>query len=325
MSQVSGSEPLRPRSGPADSTGDPGRGAPGESEYRSSSADQDTLRPQPHHHDSAPHVPSRAGDDFAWLYRQDASASGVTGGDPRTLVLPPESQSSYVPRRQPLPAPPPSPPRGRNPMIIMIVILLCLTAGAVTGIALLLQSDSGTADPGSGGSSAGKAASADASRSEEVASLTPTQVKVGCQAPQTTDDAGHPVSYAPEQMSDGNMNTAWRCNGDGVGQVVTFEFPAGATIVEVGLVNGYAKVDPASGAKRYGEYRRITKVTWTFANGTAFQQSLKDGVTAVQKLSIPSQPGDRVTLTIEASSDPGSAARGRDAVVISEVVFGHSS
>ena len=38
MSQVSGSEPLRPRSGPADSTGDPGRGAPGESEYRSSSA-----------------------------------------------------------------------------------------------------------------------------------------------------------------------------------------------------------------------------------------------------------------------------------------------
>ena len=104
---------------------------------------------------------------------------------------------------------------------------------------------------------------------------------------QTTDDAGNPVTYVPEQMSDGRMNTAWRCNGDGVGQVVTFEFPAGATIVEVGLVNGYAKVDPASGAKRYGEYRRITKVTWTFANGTSFQQALEDGVTTMQKLSIP--------------------------------------
>ena len=32
---------------------------------------------------------------------------------------------------------------------------------------------------------------------------------------------------------------------------------------------------------------------------------------------IPSQPGDRVTLTVEASTDPGSTARGRDAVVIS--------
>ena len=170
-----------------------------------------------------------------------------------------------------------------------------------------------------------KAASSEVSDSEQVASLMPTQVKVGCQAAQTTDDAGNPVTYVPEQMSDGKMNTAWRCNGNGVSQVVTFEFPAGATIVEVGLVNGYAKVDPASGAQRYGEYRRITKVTWTFANGTSFQQALEDGVTTMQKLSIPSQPADHVTLTIEASTDPGSTARGRDAVVISEVVFGHSS
>ena len=68
----------------------------------------------------------------------------------------------------------------------------------------------------------------------QVALLTPTQVKVGCQAPQTTDGAGQPVNYAPEQLSDGRLNTAWRCNGDGVGQVVTFEFPAGTSIVEVG-------------------------------------------------------------------------------------------
>ena len=113
-------------------------------------------------------------------------------------------------------------------------------------------------------------ASSDVTPSGQVALLTPTQVKVGCQAPQTTDGAGQPVNYAPEQLSDGRLNTAWRCNGDGVGQVVTFEFPAGTSIVEVGLVNGYAKVDPASGAKRYGEYRRITKVTWTFANGASF-------------------------------------------------------
>jgi len=210
-------------------------------------------------------------------------------------------------------------------MVIMIVILLCLTTGAITGIALLLQSDFGTATPASAQSSVEKDPSPDASQSEQVASVTPTQVQVVCQAPQTTDGAGNPVTYVPEQMFDGRMNTAWRCNGDGVGQVVAFDFPAGATIVEVGLVNGYAKVDPASGAKRYREYRRITKVTWTFANGTSLQQSLNDGVTTMQKLTIPSQPGDRVTLTIEASTGPGSTARGRDAVVISEVAFGHSS
>jgi hypothetical protein len=151
--------------------------------------------------------------------------------------------------------------------------------------------------------------------------VTPTGVTVGCQAPQTTDAAGHPVSYVPGQMFDVKLNTAWRCNGTGVGQVITFTLPADTTINEVGLVNGYAKVDPANGAKRYGEYRRITQVTWSFANGTSFQQSLRDGVTTLQKLSIPPQPGDTVTLTIDASSAPGSVARGRNAVVISEVSF----
>jgi hypothetical protein len=297
MSHVSGSEPLRPPTGPAHPTGDPD--------------------------EPSPPGPSRAGDDFAWLYRQDGSAPSVTGGDPLTLVLPLDAQPSDVSSHRPVAAPTPSVPRGRNPMIIMIVILLCLTAGAITGIALLLQSDSRTATAGAAESSAEKVASADASQSEQVALLTPALVKVGCQAPQSADDAGNPVSYVPEQMSDGRMDTAWRCNGDGIGQVVTFEFPAGATIVEVGLVNGYAKVDPASGAKRYGEYRRITKVTWTFADGTTIQQSLNDGVTTMQKLRIPSQQGDHVTLTIEASTGPGSTARGRDAVVISEVGFGH--
>jgi hypothetical protein len=323
MSPVSGGEPLHPMaaSGPTD---DPGGGEPTESRHHPFSADQDTL-PQPRRAAPAPDSSKRAGDDFAWLYRQDTSTSGVASGDPRTLLLPLDSQPSYVPSTQPAPAPLPSARRGRNPMVIMIVILLCLTTGAISGIALLLQSDFGTATPSSAQSSVERDASPDASQSERVASVTPTQVQVVCQAPHTTDGAGNPVTYAPEQMFDGRMNTAWRCNGDGVGQVVTFDFPADATIVEVGLVNGYAKVDPATGAKRYGEYRRITKVTWTFANGTSFQQSLNDGVTTMQKLKISPQQGDRVTLTIEASTGPGSTARGRDAVVISEVAFGHSS
>jgi hypothetical protein len=207
-------------------------------------------------------------------------------------------------------------------VIIMIVLLLCLTSGAVAGLGLLLRSDWRIAAPSSGASSVEKAAPSAARDSGQVAWLTPTQVNVGCQAPQSTDGAGDPVVYVPEQMLDGTMNTAWRCNGNGVGQVVTFGFPAGTTIAQIGLVNGYAKVDPASGMQRYSEYRRITQVTWTFANGTSFQQSLNDGAETVQKLSIPPQSGERVILTIEASTEPGSTARGRDAILISEVVFG---
>ena len=174
--------------------------------------------------------PKAVGDDFAWLYRRDSYAPGVTAGDPQTLLLP------LPPSALPSDGPAAAPPRGRNPMIIMSVILLCLTAGAVAGIAVLLHPASRTAATGSAESSVQNAAPSAASPSAQVASAMPNQVKVGCQAPQSADDAGNPVYYVPEQMLDGEMSTAWRCNGNGIGQVVTFEFPTGTTIVEVGRV-----------------------------------------------------------------------------------------
>jgi len=142
-------------------------------------------------------------------------------------------------------------------VIIMVVLLLCLTTAAVAGFGLLLRSDWRIAAPASGASSVAEAAPSGArpsgaQPSGQVAWLTPTQVSVGCQAPQSTDGAGDPVVYIPEQVVDGSMNTAWRCNGNGVGQVVTFGFPAGTTIAEVGLVNG-SKVDPGTGVERYRE------------------------------------------------------------------------
>jgi hypothetical protein len=319
MSRLSG-EPVRPM-GASHSTADPGSIAdPTESRHRSLPEDLDTLGPHRQQARPAPEASLGVADDIAWLYRYDASGSGVASGDNWTLLLPLDSHPSHPSGYQQVPAPPlPAPPQSRNPVIIMIVLLLCVTAGAVTGLALVLRSDWRIAAPSSGTSSVEQAAPSDA---QQVTSFTPTQVNAGCQAPQSTDGAGDVVVYTPEQMSDGKMNTAWRCNGNGVGQVVTFGFPAGTTIAQVGLVNGYAKVDPASGVQRYGEYRRITAVTWTFANGTAFQQSLNDGVETVQKLSIPAQSGDQVTLTIEATTEPGSTAPARDAVLISEVVFG---
>ena len=141
---MSGGEPLHPMAafGPSD---DPGGGEPTKSRHQSFSADQDNLK-QPRHSEPAPDWSKRAGEDFAWLYRQDTSTARSKRRRADTSAAA-GCGSSYLSSYPPVPVPPPSAPRSRNPMIFMIVILLCLTAGAVTGIALLLQSGSGTAGP----------------------------------------------------------------------------------------------------------------------------------------------------------------------------------
>lgn len=149
-----------------------------------------------------------------------------------------------------------------------------------------------------------------------------TGVTADCTAAPATDDAGKPVAYDAGNVLDRDHNTAWRCDGSGDGHTLTFAFPAGTTISQVGLINGYTKTDPASGAKRYGEYRRITRVTWTFDNGRSVTQNLRDGSQKTQRISVPRATTQRVALTIERSTDPGRKARSRDAVLISEVTFG---
>ena len=101
-------------------------------------------------------------------------------------------------------------------MIILIVLLLCLTLGAVAGMVLLLQLGfpSGSAwfrrigifrrVPG---------------KHREVGDADPGEGRL----PGASDHRwrGHPVYYAPEQMFDAKPNTAWRCNGNGIGQVIS--------------------------------------------------------------------------------------------------------
>jgi hypothetical protein len=152
-----------------------------------------------------------------------------------------------------------------------------------------------------------------------VLPVMPVGVTADCQAPPATDDAGNTVTYLPASMLDGNPSTAWRCNDDGVGHAITIQLGGEVTVAEVGLINGYAKIDPKSGAHRYGEYRRIATVTWTFPDGTSFQQTLSDGTEAVQTIRIPVHTATQLTLTIDGSTPSGSTATTRDAVLISEI------
>jgi hypothetical protein len=140
-----------------------------------------------------------------------------------------------------------------------------------------------------------------------------------CQAPSSVDAGGNPVRYPPRNMFDGDMSTAWRCNGNGIGQTVTLTLPSRTRIGQVGLVPGYAKTDPRNGADRYAENNRVTRVRWSFPDGTTYVQSL-DGSPdnrSLQTRRIPVVAAGEVTLEVLDS------VRGpRNTVAISEVKIG---
>ena len=140
-----------------------------------------------------------------------------------------------------------------------------------------------------------------------------------CQSDDSVDSAGRAVTYEPAKVYDGDLSTAWRCDGSGAGEQVSLALPEEVTVGEVGLVPGYAKTDPASGVDRYAENNRLTKVRWTFADGTSFVQTMSGSATDrdMRRMRIPRTTSDQVTLEIL-----GSERGARNTVAISEVWIG---
>lgn len=154
-----------------------------------------------------------------------------------------------------------------------------------------------------------------------VAAIEPAGAAAECVADPAKDSAGKEVHYDPAMAIDSDPATAWRCQGDGAGQELVITLPEGATVAEVGLVNGYAKKDPADGIDRYPEYRRITAATWTFADGTTVEQEFADENREPQVLRIPPVETTSVALTIRASTEPGGSEPSRNAVLVSTVAL----
>jgi len=140
-------------------------------------------------------------------------------------------------------------------------------------------------------------------------------------AADNVDGDGRPVSYAAANLLDGDPATTWRATGDARGSSVRITFAAPRLVSAVGLVNGYAKVDPATGLDRYPEERRVTAVTWSFDDGTTYAQELDDGVRTAQRMLIDPVRSGVVTLRIDATTPPGDLDR--DYTAISEIeLFG---
>jgi hypothetical protein len=133
-----------------------------------------------------------------------------------------------------------------------------------------------------------------------VSAVAVDAIAADCTAPPGRDSAGHQVSYAPENATDGKADTAWRCPGTAVGQVLTLRLGGDTDVAQVGLVPGYAKTDPESGVDRYAENNRITRVRWTLGEGTTVVQRLDPDPTSrgVQLLRIPRTTTDTVIVEI---------------------------
>ena len=155
-----------------------------------------------------------------------------------------------------------------------------------------------------------------------VTSVAVDAISADCTAPASNDAAGQRVTYVPENAIDDAPETAWRCGGTAVGQQLTLRIASSVEVAEVGLVPGYAKSDPASGADRYAENNRITRVRWTFGDGVSVVQRLDPDPSsrAVQRLRVPPAETDTITLEILA------VQRGaRNTTAISEVVVGSTA
>lgn len=140
-----------------------------------------------------------------------------------------------------------------------------------------------------------------------------TAVSVTSSAPDSQDESGTVTTFGAVNLLDANPATAWRTEGDASGQLITVTFPAPIKVTAVGLLPGYAKVDPVSGADRFTENRRIVAVRWTAADGSHLDQTFAE-TPEMQWLS-----GSVVTSTLTVQILQTSAPGDRDFTAISDL------
>jgi hypothetical protein len=152
-----------------------------------------------------------------------------------------------------------------------------------------------------------------------VGPLQPVSVRATCQADPGVDSAGNAITYEPDLTLDAVPATAWRCPGSAVGQQLVYDFGGPVTLASVGLVPGYAKVDPVDGSNRFAENRTVTAVTWRFDDGTSFRQTISSPGPSMVSADLPRAVStSEVVLEIAATGNEGAI---RDFTPVSDVRF----
>jgi hypothetical protein len=148
-----------------------------------------------------------------------------------------------------------------------------------------------------------------------VEELDDVEARARCTSRPGVDASGDRVDYGADNMTDGETETTWRCDGSAVGQRIRLDLGEARAVGEVGLVPGYAKTDDASGADRYAENNRITRVRWTIGDTVVVQRiSPSPQDRRMRTIRVPRTTADRIVLEILAV-----ATGPRDTTAISEV------
>jgi serine/threonine protein kinase len=152
----------------------------------------------------------------------------------------------------------------------------------------------------------------------------PTLIRDGVQvtasdtAPSSTDAAGDPVNYLPGNVIDGDVETAWRMPGNGHGGRITLLFDDPVEVVRIGLIPGYAKTDPQTGADRFFQDRIITSVRYLVPGRPPTTQTFRP-VPIPQSVRLRATTS-RIEVRILDTTEPG----GLDYTAISEIyVYGY--
>jgi hypothetical protein len=150
---------------------------------------------------------------------------------------------------------------------------------------------------------------------QPVRSLTIASVAAPAEAPNGQDacQPAHVTSFAASNLNDGDVETGWRMPGDATGQELTITLDGTRNIRQVGLVPGYAKVDPCDYTDRFVQNRRVLAVTWIFDDGTTVSQDLREAP-EMQPIGVTAT-STTVRLRIDAVTEPG----GKDFTAMSEI------
>lgn len=205
--------------------------------------------------------------------------------------------------------------RSRTPWLLALLVLAALAAAGVTLLVLTPSGDDDADDR------------TERARSEQVdreapadsgSPLTPVDIQVPSTASPSVDGDGNRVTYKAANVLDADPTTSWRMAGDGTGAVLVLSFAEEVTVTEVGLVNGYAKVDPPN--DWYAGNRRIAEVVWVFDDGTEVEQKL-EADRALQTTAVDAVPTTTVALRLVQVTAPGDGPDARDYTAISEIVI----
>ena len=212
----------------------------------------------------------------------------------------------------------------RSKQIIAIVVVVAFLAAARIFFGTLWEGDLVAA----GGPPETTAAPAVASTLPALAAAPPTTPAPPPSEPQrpssfsasatagvSQNACGDQTRYDVAYLLDGAFDTGWRAKGDGTGERLTFTFSGPTRLSQVGLVPGYAKIDPCNGQDRFRQQRRVLAVRWIFDGATTVDQ------TFAETPSMQTIPVDVVATTVDIEILVVTSSPEIDHTPLSEVSF----